>query len=163
MTKKNIYIYIYIEQIKSTIVFTHLLRLCLVRVKAFPENIPFSEKENIFMYLVAFQKIFWKIFSGVWRRRRKRQTQTNPEEGEDGVISIFARSRLMAQLSNERARRSHHSLIVAIDCDRRAHSLDDRTAHRSRCSSIDEHDRRSVLSDLGSLFSLLSLSLSLRK
>ena len=35
-------------------------RLCLVGCKIF------SEKENIFKCLVAFQKIFWKIFSGVW-------------------------------------------------------------------------------------------------
>ena len=47
------------------------LRLCLVRVKVFPENIYFSEmlfsrKENIFMCLVAFQKMFRKIFSDVW-------------------------------------------------------------------------------------------------
>ena len=26
----------------------------------------FSGKENIFKYLVAFQKMFWKIFCGVW-------------------------------------------------------------------------------------------------
>ena len=36
------------------------LRLCLVRVKAFLKNIPFSETENIFMCLVVFQKIFQK-------------------------------------------------------------------------------------------------------
>ena len=47
------------------------LRLRLVRVKAFSENIYFSEmlfsgKENVFMCLVAFQKNFWKIFSDVW-------------------------------------------------------------------------------------------------
>ena len=46
-------------------------KLCLVRVKYFPENkyfpeMLFSGKENIFQYLVAFQNIFWKIFSGVW-------------------------------------------------------------------------------------------------
>ena len=35
-------------------------RLCLVGCKIF------SGKENIFKCLVAFQKIFWKIFSGVW-------------------------------------------------------------------------------------------------
>ena len=46
-----------------------------VRVKPLPENILFSEKENVFMCLVAFQKIFRKIFSDVWKRRRKRQTQ----------------------------------------------------------------------------------------
>ena len=43
------------------------LRLCLVAVKRFPE------KENVSMCLVAFQKIFRKIFSGVWKRRRKTQ------------------------------------------------------------------------------------------
>ena len=47
------------------------LRLCLVRVKVFPENryfpkMLFSGKENILMCLVAFQKIFRKIFSDVW-------------------------------------------------------------------------------------------------
>ena len=45
----------------------------MVRVKAFPENISFSRKENVFMSLVAFQKNFRKIFSNVWKKRRKRQ------------------------------------------------------------------------------------------
>ena len=45
--------------------------LCLVHVKYFPENkyfpeMLFSEKENIFKCLVAFQKMLWKIFSSVW-------------------------------------------------------------------------------------------------
>ena len=40
----------------------------------------FSGKENVFMCLVVFQKIFWKIFSGVWKRRRKRQTQKNTDK-----------------------------------------------------------------------------------
>ena len=35
----------------------------------------FSGKENIFKYLVAFQKMFWKIFSGIllcsWKYHRK--------------------------------------------------------------------------------------------
>ena len=40
-------------------------------VKYFLENkyfleMLFSEKENIFKYLVAFQKMLWKIFSSVW-------------------------------------------------------------------------------------------------
>ena len=48
-----------------------LIRLRLVRVKVFPENryfpeMLFSGKENIFMCLVAFQKMFRKIFSDVW-------------------------------------------------------------------------------------------------
>ena len=47
------------------------LRLCLVHVKYFPENKYFLEmlflgKENIFKCLVAFQKMFWKRFFGVW-------------------------------------------------------------------------------------------------
>ena len=47
------------------------LRLYLVRVKVFPENryfseMLFSEKENVFMCLIAFQKMFRKIFSNVW-------------------------------------------------------------------------------------------------
>ena len=42
---------------------TPRLRLCLVHVKYFPENkyfpeMLFSEKENIFKCLVAFQKMF---------------------------------------------------------------------------------------------------------
>ena len=54
--------------------YTHIeiwVRLCLVHVKYFPENKYFLEilflgKKNIFKCLVAFQKMFWKIFSGVW-------------------------------------------------------------------------------------------------
>ena len=38
----------------------------MVHVKVFPENILFSGKENVFMCLVAFQKMFRKIFSDVW-------------------------------------------------------------------------------------------------
>ena len=46
-------------------------RLRLVRVKVFPENryfqeMLFSGKENVFMCLVSFQKMFQKIFSDVW-------------------------------------------------------------------------------------------------
>ena len=51
--------------------FDNWLRLRLVRVKVFPEyryfpEMLFSKKENIFMCLVAFQKMFRKIFSDVW-------------------------------------------------------------------------------------------------
>ena len=42
------------------------LRLCLVRVKAFPKNILFSGKENVFMCLAATKFILRKINSGVW-------------------------------------------------------------------------------------------------
>ena len=49
----------------------YTLRLCLFHVSDFPENTYFPEmlfsgKENIFKCLVTFQKMLWKIFSGVW-------------------------------------------------------------------------------------------------
>ena len=50
-------IYIYICKNLDTV-----LRLCLVRVKAFPKNIPFSGKENVFMCLVHFKIFFEKYF-----------------------------------------------------------------------------------------------------
>ena len=51
--------------------FINIFRLRLVRVKVFSENryfpeMLFSGKENVFMCLVAFQKMFRKIFSDVW-------------------------------------------------------------------------------------------------
>ena len=39
------------------------------------------------MCLVAFQKIFRKIFSSVWKRRRKRQTQKNGQNPEKKIIN----------------------------------------------------------------------------
>ena len=45
--------------------FECTFRLCLVHVKYFLEML-FSGKENVFMYLVAFQKMFRKIFYDVW-------------------------------------------------------------------------------------------------
>ena len=47
------------------------LRLCLVRVKVFPENIPFSgnaifRKENVFMCLAVTKFILRKINFGIW-------------------------------------------------------------------------------------------------
>ena len=72
------------------------------------------------MYLVAFQKNFWKIFSGVWRRTRKRQIQTNPEEGEDGAISIVARSRSTSGAIVERAR---WTIAPLVDCAARRSTI----------------------------------------
>ena len=51
--------------------FINIFRLRLVRVKVFSENryfseMLFSEKENVFMCLVVFQKNFRKMFSDVW-------------------------------------------------------------------------------------------------
>ena len=61
--------------------------------KYFPEML-FSGKENVFICLVAFQKIFRKIFSDVWKRRRKRQTQEKYHQRSRSEIAISpARSR----------------------------------------------------------------------
>ena len=59
------------------------LRLCLVAVKRFPE------KENVSMCLVAFQNIFRKIFSGVWKRRRKTQIQKNTSHNPEKTQTQF--------------------------------------------------------------------------
>ena len=45
---------------------TLILRLRLVRVKAFSKNISFSGKENVFRCLAASEFVLWKINSGVW-------------------------------------------------------------------------------------------------
>ena len=44
----------------EVIVMSLILRLCLFQCKIFSGN------ENIFKCLIAFQKMFWKTFSGVW-------------------------------------------------------------------------------------------------
>ena len=135
-----------------------------IRVKAFPENIPFSGNA-IFRkgkYFHVFGYISKNFLKNIFCCLEKKKEKTNPEEG----------------------RRDHTAIVeIAIDgaiddCDRRAHSLDDRTARRSCRWSIDECARRTIVplvdrcspiwalsslslsSDLGSLFSL-SLSLSL--
>ena len=107
----------------------------------------FFGKENIFMCLVTFQKIFWKKFSIVWRRRRKRQTRQTQKK--DGAIAL----------------RSSRSLSMATidDRDRQARSLDDCTAHRSRRWSIDERACRTIaplVDRCSPIWALSSLSLS---
>ena len=57
--------------LSNSIIMDLVLRLCLVRCKSNSEckmnaGEIFSGKENIFMCLVAFQKMFWKIFFSVW-------------------------------------------------------------------------------------------------
>ena len=52
------------------------------------------------MCLVAFQKIFRKIFSGVWKRRRKTQPRKNSNTVQIlplGSLAGFARSRSTAR------------------------------------------------------------------
>ena len=89
----------------------------------------FSGKENVFMCLVAFQKNFWKIFSGVWKRRRKRQNPEkhgqNPEE--HGAISRSARCFVR---SRSRERETPFVSIAISNRDRRR----DLAKHHSRQS-----------------------------
>ena len=50
--------------------------------------------------LVAFQKIFRKIFSGVWKRRRKTQIQKNTSHNPDRAIRRSrSRSRLLREIA----------------------------------------------------------------
>ena len=124
------------------------------------------------MCLVVFQKIFRKIFFSVWKMLQgKRQNQKNKHSTQIDArvrLALMAfdgakhRSRSARRRDHDRRRnriarrsspssiaispiderrRSHRSSIVPL-VDRRAHSSDDRTA------------RRSMLSNLGSLFSL---------
>lgn len=74
------------------------LRLCLVHVKAFPENIPIFGKENVFMCLVAFQKIFRKIFFGVWKRRKE---ETNSEKHGQNPEKKIINDRLASSTRGE--------------------------------------------------------------
>ena len=61
------------------------------------------------MCLVAFQKIFRKIFSDVWKRRRKRQTQEKYHQ----------RSRSEIAISPARSRDQRRELVTARSRDRR--------------------------------------------
>ena len=82
----------------------------------------FSGKENVFMCLVTFQNIFRKIFSGVWKRRRKRQnpekpgqTQKNTARSRDGWSDLGSRS-------TSRSREASIAIganSTSRDCDRR--------------------------------------------
>ena len=56
------------------------------------------------MCLVVFQKIFWKIFSGVWKRRRKTQTQKNKPQPRKIAISPSQRRNLAVARSRSTSR-----------------------------------------------------------
>ena len=130
-------------------------RLCLVHVKAFPENIPFFgnaifQKGKCFHMFGCISKSFPKnIF---WYLEKKKE-KTNPEEGEDSAISR-RRDRSARRLTSG-------AIAPSITIYRTARRSTRALVGRSHHSSINERcDRRSVLSDLGSLF---SLSLFFRK
>ena len=87
----------------------------MVRVKAFPENISFSGKENVFMCLVAFQKIFQKIFSDVWKKRRKRQ---NLEKLKTKPRRTWTKPRRtwrdLAKYRSRRSRSREASIVIGV-------------------------------------------------
>ena len=111
------------------------------------------------------KNIFWCL-----EKKKEKTNQTNPEEGRrdrtaiveigiDGAITPLVnrcrrRSRSIATSGDDRRSRSTSALV-----GRSHRSLIAPLVDRRACSSDDHAARRSVLSDLGSLFSL-SLSLS---
>ena len=60
------------------------------------------------MCLVAFQKIFWKIFSGVWKRRRKTQIRKHKATTQEKKSSTITTQD-----------RDHGAIAMAPDRDRR--------------------------------------------
>ena len=104
------------------------------------------------MCLVAFQKIFRKIFSGVWKRRRKRQSQQNTDKTQkkprqkiinDRRSTRFDGAVLRELQSDDRAvDRAVVGLDGAIsrrrDCDRRREIAIDGAISRRR----EDRDRR---------------------
>ena len=123
----------------------------------------FSEKEMfscVWLHFKKFSEKYFLVFGEEEGKDKPKQTQTNPEEGEDGAIAPLVdwRSQSMSGVIDKRARWTIAPLI-----DRVAHRSTSAFVEWSHRSSINEQrDRQSVLSDLGSLFSLsLSLSVSL--
>ena len=89
----------------------------------FSGNANFCKRKMFPWCLVAFQKIFWKKFSGVWKRRRKTQIQKNTSHNPDRAVDrdlVKARSRSSRDRVNgnldpvqSRSRSGHE-----IRCDR---------------------------------------------
>ena len=84
------------------------------------------------MCLVAFQKIFRKIFSGVWKRRRKTQIQKNTSHNPE---KNHQRSQFEIVISSARSREGEIAINVTISP----------FARSRRCRSRDR-DRRCDLS-----------------
>ena len=103
------------------------------------------------MCLVAFQKNFRKIFSDVWKRRRKRQTQEKYHQ----------RSRSEIVISPARSRDQRRELATARSLDRRitrSHRRD-LAIDASRDHAIDRdlhNDRRTGAREIGAAWSLES-------
>ena len=95
----------------------------------------FFKKENVFMCLVAFQNIFRKIFSGVWKRswktRRKRQ---NPEKSGH------------TQKNTARSRNRRHDLGSRSERTVLREIAISRSVDRERCFVRDHATRSRILS-----------------
>ena len=84
------------------------------------------------MCLVAFQKIFRKIFSGVWKRRRKTQIQKKTQATTQKKIAIIGergRSEIAIDASRERVVERDHAFTRAR---RRSQSREEGKRSRSR-------------------------------
>ena len=156
------------------------VRLCLVRVKALPENILFSEKENVFMCLAATKFVLRKINSGVWfiqtflqkKQNLAKKFHTHSSNPHSFTEETKASKKIHQIRSNwDRAAeekmgscgRSEIGAIVRQEA-RSTIAIDEGRARRTIAPLVDR--RLSLLplslSDLGSLSSL-SLSLFFRK
>ena len=98
----------------------------------FSGNANFRKRKMFPWCLVAFQKIFRKIFSGVWKRRRKTQIQKNTSHNPDRTVdrdrrrerdlAFFVRSRSTAQ-----SREASTAILIRCDLAKaRSRSLRDR-------------------------------------
>ena len=129
----------------------------------FSENANFRKRKMFPWCLVALQKIFQKIFSGVWKRRRKTQIQKNTShnprqiQSDDRAVDRDPRSR---SRSTTRSRsRSAIASSIAIspssrdrdprrDCDPRSRSTRrDRDLAKHGTIAIDAARSRSTLSN----------------
>ena len=101
------------------------IKLCLVRVKAFSENIPFFENAifrkgkyfHVFGYISKnfLKNIFWCL-----EKKKEKTNQTNPEEGRRDSTAIveIAINGVIAPLIDRRTVRSS-PLVDRRDRDRR--------------------------------------------
>ena len=73
----------------------------------------FSGKENVFMCLVAFQNIFRKIFSGVWKRRRKRQNPEKPRHTQKNTVRSRDQRRDLAKCQSRTVLRARSRCAIS--------------------------------------------------
>ena len=73
----------------------------------------FSGKENVFMCLVAFQNIFRKIFSGVWKRRRKRQNPEKPRHTQKNTVRSRDQRRDLAKCQSRTVLRARSCCAIS--------------------------------------------------